>query len=122
VFRQPQLYRLLSLLLAAIIAATAVPAWTAVRITFYSKELSSSFPHAFVIMSGTLDRNGNRIDEDYGFTARSVSPAILMGAVKGEVVSDRSPSYVSHSDRHFTLAISDAEYDRVMAVVERWRR
>ena len=72
-------------------------------------------------MRGTLDRNGARIDEDYGFTAKSVSPAILMGAVKGEVVSDHSASYVRRSESHFTVTISDSDYDRVMATVERWR-
>jgi hypothetical protein len=111
-------FRRFSLLVLAALAALALaasPAAAAVRITFYSKQLTSSFPHAFVIMRGTLDRNGARIDEDYGFTAKSVSPAILMGAVK------HNEGYVAKSDAHFTLTISDAEYDRVMATVERWR-
>jgi hypothetical protein len=111
----------MAFLAMVLLALTAVPASAAVQITFYSKQLSSSFPHAFVIMRGTLDRNGARIDEDYGFTAKSVSPAILMGAVKGEVVSDHNAGYVRQSDSHFTLTISDSEYDRVMATVERWR-
>jgi hypothetical protein len=120
----PILLRRFSLLFVAalsLFALAASPAGAAVQITFYSKQLSSSFPHAFVIMRGTLDRNGARIEEDYGFTAKSVSPAILMGAVKGEVVSDHNAGYVRQSDSHFTLTISDAEYDRVMATVQRWR-
>ena len=116
-----RLPRLMAFLAMVLLALTAVPASAAVQITFYSKQLSSSFPHAFVIMRGTLERNGARIDEDYGFTAKSVSPAILMGAVKGEVVSDHNAGYVRQSDSHFTLTISDSEYDRVMATVERWR-
>ena len=44
-----------------------------------------------------------------------------MGAVKGEVVTDHNAGYVRQSDSHFTLTLSDAEYDRVMATVERWR-
>ena len=116
-----RLPRLFAFLAAALLALTAAPAAAAVQITFYSKQLSSSFPHAFVIMRGTLDRNGARIDEDYGFTAKSVSPAILMGSVKGEVVSDHNAGYVRQSDSHFTVTISDSEYDRVMATVERWR-
>ena len=99
----------------------AAPAAAAVDITFYSKELGASFPHAFVIMKGQLDRDGTRIEEDYGFTAKAVTPAILFGAVKGEVISDHSESYVRGSDKHFTVTLSDEEYDRVMAVVERWR-
>lgn len=116
-----RLPRLLAFLAAVLLALGAMPAAAAVQITFYSKQLTSSFPHAFVIMRGTLERNGARIDEDYGFTAKSVSPAILMGAVKGEVVSDHNAGYVARSDAHFTLTISDSEYDRVMATVQRWR-
>lgn len=96
------------------------PAQAAVEITFFSKELSTSFPHAFVVMDGML-ADGTRVDEDYGFTAKTVSPAILMGAVKGEVVSDHDQSYVRRSDRHFTLTISDAEFARAITTIERWR-
>jgi len=116
-----RLVRPFILALAAFASLVAAPAQAAVQITFYSKQLTSSFPHSFVILRGTLDRSGARIDEDYGFTAKSISPAILLGAVKGHVVSDHNPGYVNQSDNHFTLTISDAEYDRVMATVERWR-
>jgi hypothetical protein len=115
-----RLWRLLTIALAMAIA-WSVPAAAAVRITFYSKELGTSFPHAFVTMDGNLDRNGERIDVDYGFTAKSVTPAILFGAVKGEVISDHGKSYIRASDKHFTLTLSDADYDRVLGVVARWR-
>jgi hypothetical protein len=98
-----------------------LPAWAAVDVTFYSKEFGSSFPHAFVIVEGTLDRGGERISEDYGFSAKTISPAILFGKVKGEVISDHTPSYVRGSDKHFTFTLTDAEYDAMIAAVERWR-
>ncbi|WP_206186023.1 hypothetical protein [Sphingosinicella sp. BN140058] len=114
--------RIWSALLAAILLLLAAgPASAAVQITFYSKELGASFPHAFVILEGTLDRTGERIAEDYGFTAKTVSPAILLGRVKGEVVSDHKPDYVRASDKHFTLTLTDDDYDRVMATIARWR-
>jgi hypothetical protein len=113
--------RAIALLFAALLAVVALPASAAVSITFYSKELGASFPHAFVILEGTPDRGGPRIDEDYGFTAKTISPAILWGKVAGEVITDHSPSYVRGSDRHFTLALTDDEYDRAMATVARWR-
>jgi hypothetical protein len=119
--RPARLSRLIALMLAAILALSTAPAAAAVEITFYSKELGTSFPHSFVILNGTLDRSGERIEEDYGFTAKTVSPAILMGSVKGEVITDHTPSYVRNSDKHFTLTISDAQYDQVMATVARWR-
>jgi hypothetical protein len=113
--------RAIALLFAALLAVVAVPASAAVSITFYSKELGASFPHAFVIFDGTPDRGGPRIAEDYGFTAKTISPAILWGKVAGEVITDHSVSYVKGSDRHFTLTLSDGEYDRAMATVARWR-
>jgi hypothetical protein len=117
-FRLP---RLIALAVAAVLAIAAAPGWAAVSITFYSKELGTSFPHAFVILEGTLDRGGPRIDEDYGFTAKTISPAILWGKVSGEVISDHSRSYVKGSDPHFTIVLADSEYDRVIATIERWR-
>jgi hypothetical protein len=113
--------RVAALLAALILALLSSPAWAAVQITFYSKELGASFPHAFVVLEGTLDRDGRRIDEDYGFSAKTISPAILWGRVKGEVITDHTQSYVAGSDRHFTLALSDADYDRLAATIARWR-
>ncbi|HET9640841.1 MAG TPA: hypothetical protein VFP12_16730 [Allosphingosinicella sp.] len=113
--------RLIALVTAALLALTAVPASAAVSITFYSKELGASFPHAFVILEGTPDRGGARIEEDYGFTAKTISPAILWGKVSGEVITDHTVGYVKGSDRHFTVALTDSEYDRVMATIARWR-
>lgn len=117
-FRLPRLTAILAL---ALLALSAAPAWAAVSMTFYSKELGASFPHAFVILQGTPDRGGPRIEEDYGFTAKTISPAILWGKVAGEVITDHSVSYVKGSDRHFTVALTDAEFDRVMATIARWR-
>jgi hypothetical protein len=117
-FRLP---RVTAFVAAALLALTAAPGWAAVSITFYSKELGASFPHAFVILEGTLDRGGPRIEEDYGFTAKTISPAILWGKVAGEVITDHSVGYVKGSDRHFTVTLADAEYDRVMATIARWR-
>lgn len=116
-----RLSRLIVVIAAALIVFSASPAAAAVSITFWSKELGSSFPHAFVILEGTPDRGGARIAEDYGFTAKAISPAILWGKVAGEVVTDNSTSYVNGSDKHFTVKLSDAEFDRVMATIARWR-
>jgi hypothetical protein len=116
-----RLSRLIAFVAAGLLALSAAPAAAEVSITFWSRELGSTFPHAFVIVEGTLDRGGPRIVEDYGFTAKAISPAILWGKVGGEVVTDNSTSYINGSDKHFTVKISDAEYDRVMATIARWR-
>lgn len=113
--------RLRPFLIAALLALAPGPCLAAVEITFYSKEFGASFPHNFVTLVGTPDRGGERIDVNYGFTATHVTPAVLMGSVKGEVMS-ADAKYVAKSDPHFTLTLSDAEYDRVVAEIEEWRQ
>jgi hypothetical protein len=117
----PPVRRLLAALLAALLLLAATPAAAAVTITFYSHELGSSFPHAFVTMSGAPDRGGAPLDVDYGFTAKTISPAILWGRVSGEVVSNHGAAYIRNSDRHFSVTLADDEYDRLMATIARWR-
>ena len=97
----------------------AAPA--AVEIAFYSRELGgNNFPHAFVVLRGTVDATGEAADASYGFTAYAVSPAILFGSVRGEVQTERE-SQIARSDRQFAITLSDERYRAVMAVVERWR-
>jgi hypothetical protein len=115
------LSRLLAVGAAWLLLLGASPAFASVTITFYSKELGASFPHAFVTLAGTLDRSGERIDSDFGFTAKAVTPAILLGRVGGEVISNHGANYIKASDRHFSLVLSDSEYDRVMTTIGRWR-
>lgn len=116
----PNPLRMLLLIIAPLGLFLAGPAPAAVEITFYSREMGSSFPHAFVTLTGTLDRGGERIDSNYGFTATHVTPAILMGSVRGKIDS-AGPNYVRSSDPHFSLLMTDAQYDAVMATVYRWR-
>lgn len=113
--------RVLALAATLFLICAAAPAAAAVTITFYSHELGSSFPHAFVTMAGAPDRGGAATDADFGFTAKTVSPAILWGKVSGEVVSNHGASYIRGSNRHFSLTLSDAEYDQLMATIARWR-
>jgi hypothetical protein len=106
---------------AALLIVWPAALQAAVRLTFYSKELGTSFPHAFVTLDGNLDRNGQRINVDYGFTAKAVTPALLFGHVAGEVISDHGASYIRSSNKHFSLNLSDEDYDKVIAAVARWR-
>ncbi len=118
------MWRGLRIRAAAVVAALALllpaAAQAAVEITFYSREFGTQFPHGFVTLDGTLDRSGERIDANYGFTATHVSPGILFGSVRGEVgpVGD---GYVRGSEAHFALTLSDVEYDQVMATVARYQ-
>jgi len=102
-----------------LIGLAPVPAWSAVEISFYSHDFGSRFPHAFVTLKGRPDRGGEAVDANFGFSATAVSPAILMGRVKGKVYSE-SAGYIKSSDSHFTMILSDQEYDAVKATVGRW--
>ena len=98
----------------------ADPARADVLVGFYSHDFGDRFPHAFIVMEGQLDATGERVDVNYGFTATSVSPAILLGSVKGHVQTSQ-PDYVGKSDRQFTVRVDDATYGRLMEKVAEWR-
>ena len=110
------MFRKLLVLLALLVAA---PASAEVTVTFYSRDFGEVFPHGYFAVEGTLS-NGQAVPAtNYGFTARTISPAILWGSVAGEIVT-MNESYVRKSNRHFTLTIDDAAYRRLMAVVQDW--
>ncbi len=96
------------------------PAAAAVTITFYSHDFGSSFPHAFVLLQGTPDAGGAAIDGNYGFTAKRITPAILMGSVEGDIESAPKP-YVANSQPHWKMVLSDGQYAAVLATMDKWR-
>jgi hypothetical protein len=91
-----------------------------VMATFYSHDFGDHFPHTFIVLKGTVDATGETVDTNYGFTAVSVSPAILLGSVKG-MIETKAAKYIADSNAHFTLGLSDAQYTALMAHVEKWR-
>lgn len=109
--------RFLGIILAFLVMAA--PARAEVILSFYSHDLSSTFPHAFVTLKGKTE-DGRAIDTNFGFTAKAVTPAILMGSVGGKVETSK-PDYVASSDRQFAVKLNDRQFDAVMALVERWR-
>ncbi len=109
--------RILGMILALFLLPT--PAAAQVVLSFYSHELGSSFPHAFVVLKGKTEE-GRDVDTNFGFTAKTLTPAILMGSVRG-VVETSKPSYVASSDRQFSVQLDDRQFKDVLAVVELWR-
>jgi len=108
---------MLRLLLAFLsgLALAATPAAAEVEVRFFSRDLGEVFPHAFFEVEGDGVAKRN-----YGFSAKTISPAILFGPVRGEIV-EVSDSYVAKSRHHFTLTVDDAGYRRLLALVEEWR-
>lgn len=112
--------RLILLFLLLFCAGLSAPARAEVVVSFYSHDFGDRFPHAFIVLKGRLDATGEVIEANYGFTATSVSPAILLGSVKGEVQTSK-PDYIAKSDRQFDVTVDDATYARLMAKVAEWR-
>jgi hypothetical protein len=104
--------RLLLAALALIMPVSAAQAEVIAR--FYSRDFGSVFPHTFFEVEGPGIPKKN-----YGFTAKTVTPAILMGAVAGKII-EMPPSYVAKSRVHFTLRLNDDQYRRLMAVASDW--
>ena len=94
--------RKLQLFLALVLIGWASPAFAEVEIRFQSKDFASTFPHAFVRLTGTDPATGQSIDTNYGFTPTGVGPGLLLGPVRG-MIQTVDPVYVSRSDLHFTL-------------------
>ena len=112
--------RLIRLLLLIALLGTGVAARAEITISFYSKDFASSFPHAYVRLTGVDDQTGKAVDSNYGFTPWSVSPSILFGPVRG-FVETMDPLYVSRSDMHFSLKLTDDQYRQVLSIVDKWR-
>ena len=112
--------RLILLSLLLFCAGLTNPARAEVVVSFYSHDFGDRFPHAFIVLKGKVDATGEVVDVNYGFTASSVSPAILLGSVKGEVQTSK-PDYIAKSDRQFDVTVDDATYARLMAKVAEWR-
>ena len=109
------------LLAITLLLGLPAPAFASVELAFYSRELGgNNFPHAFIALHGTVDATGETVDTSYGFTAHSVTPAILFGSVTGEVDVE-GPHQIARSTRQFAVTLTDAQYRQVMAVVQQWR-
>lgn len=107
------------ILLALIFGFWSLPAHAAVTLTFWSHEFGNSFPHAFLTLRGVPDAGGAPVDGNYGFTAKSVTPALLFGSVPGEVEPSK-PGYIASSDAQFSVVLSDAQYAQILSLIAAW--
>ncbi len=94
-------------------------AGASIKVTFYSHDFDDHFPHAFFSVQGNFE-NGSPINKKFGFTAKKISPAILLGSVQGRI-SAPSPKYIQKSNPHFTIVLNDQEYVALLTVVETWQ-
>lgn len=115
--------RWLSLLAVVALSLLAIPALAQVTVHFHSFNGSvfvGRYPHTFVVFEGTLDATGERIDENFGFSAISALEAMSGEPARHEVVVER-PQQVARTNRHFSVPLTDAAYRTLRAEVEAWR-
>jgi hypothetical protein len=55
----------------------------------------------------------------YGFTARTLSPAILFGTVAGKL-ERATPGYIASSRAQFAVVLTDAQYAELRALAQQW--
>lgn len=113
----------LAVLAAAALALLAVPALAQVTVSFHSfngSVLIGRYPHTFIVFQGTLDATGQRIDENFGFSALSVMEAMGGSPARHEIVVEEQRQ-IARTNRHFSVPLSDATYRTMRAEVEAWR-
>lgn len=114
--------RALLRLFALFAALAAMPALAQVQVSFHSfngSYLGGRYPHAFVVLDGTL-ANGQPVHENYGYSTSASALSALSGLVPGIIQIERE-KYIASTNRHFTVAISDAQYRTIRAEVEAWK-
>ncbi|MEM7690331.1 MAG: hypothetical protein AAF291_15040 [Pseudomonadota bacterium] len=114
--------RLLKRLIILLTLAWAPPALAEVQIHFHSfngSVLFGRYPHTFIVLEGTLDATGEAVNENYGFSARRATPAVLAGPVEHMILTETAKN-IRRTNRHFSITLSDAEYVRVMKLVQSW--
>ena len=112
--------RLSALFIALLLILSPVQARAEIIATFYSHDFGDHFPHTFFTLKGTFTATGEAVDTNYGFTAKSTSPAILLGSVTG-IIETKEAKYIADSNAHFSLKLDDAQYQTLLAHVEKWR-
>ena len=113
--------RFLLCMLAAVSLLWSSAAEAAVRIDFRSRDTDSRFPHAFVVLTGTVDSTGEAVNANYGFTLKqTISITILAMPADGQIHAVREND-IPNSNLHFSLVLSDAEYQTIVKLVEEWK-
>jgi hypothetical protein len=111
-----------ALLTLVAVACWHVPALATVQVSFHSfsgSMFGGRYPHAFVVFDGSL-ATGERVYENYGFSARSATPDVLLGPVAHGMYTEND-QYIRTTNRHFSITVSDATYRQMKSEVVAWR-
>lgn len=116
------LTQILAPLLALFALLSSGAAMAAVEIHFHSFNGSvfGRYPHTFIVLDGTLEADGRVIKENYGFSAKSSTAAILSGWTEHMVYVEKD-KYIRKTNRHFSMKLTDEQYRRIVQEVRKWR-
>lgn len=115
--------RLLTRFLLLLALMWSAPALAEVQIHFHSfngSVLFGRYPHTFIVLDGTLQATGERVNENYGFSARVAGPAVLAGPVEHMVMTEKQKN-IPNTNRHFSMTLTDGQYRRIVAEVRAWQ-
>ena len=111
--------RLFRPVLALLLLLLPGPVLAQVTAAFFTQDTGSYFPHAFVSLRGTSEA-GEQVDEMFGFTVKSLSPAILFGSVDGRVNMEMEPEYIAASDVWFEVKLDDEQLAALRSLQREW--
>ncbi|AWW73521.1 hypothetical protein CD351_03655 [Erythrobacter sp. KY5] len=117
-----RLARAFTHLFALLAFAWSGAALAEVQIHFHSfngSVLFGRYPHTFIVLDGTVDATGEAVNENYGFTARSVTAAATRDWVE-HLVEAEPEKYISRTNRHFSITLTDEQYYAIIREVRRW--
>jgi len=109
--------RILPALLALLLGLFPASARAEIEVGFWTRELGLELPHAFFTIRGTVE--GRPVEESYGFTAKTITPALLWGPVPGRI-DLTTKGYMAASNRLWSVTVPDAAYPRLKALVARY--
>ena len=114
--------RFIAPLLVLVFALQSTAALAAVEIHFHSFNGSvfGRYPHTFIVLDGTLEADGRVVKENYGFSAKSSTAAILSGWTSHMVYVEKD-RYIRKTNRHFSITLTDEQYWRILEEVRKWR-
>ena len=110
-----------------LLSVTVSAASATVTITFYHHKfrllhgLMTEYPHGFVTLTGTTS-DGTAIDTSYGFSATSLYLIALLAPLNGDVDDPYDKDYIAAAIPHFAFPLTDAQYQAVLATVDKWRK
>ena len=107
--------RFLPVVFALLLGLFPATARADVEVGFWTRELGLDLPHAFFTIKGNID--GKPVEESYGFTAKTITPALLWGPVPGRI-DLTTKGYMAASNRLYSVTVPDAVYARLRALVD----